>query len=118
MKKILIVDGQPHLLDGLKRALKNDTAEITAAEAGKVALTAMASSSFDLCFIDVFLPDMSGVELLERFRKLSPETKVIMMTAGIITCDMQGYIERNAYMLISKPFDLLQVRMLAKRALD
>ena len=117
MKKILIIDGQPLLLDGLERALKNNTTEITTMEAGKVALTAMASSSYDLCFIDVFLPDMSGVDLLERFRKLSPDTKVIMMSAGFVSGGMQEHIERHAYMFITKPFDLLQVKMLVKSAL-
>jgi two-component system, NtrC family, response regulator AtoC len=117
MKKILIVDDQPLLLYGLERALKNDITEITTTETGKVALTAMESSPYDLCFLDVFLQDMSGMELLERLKKVSPATKVIMMTGGIITQRMQEHIEKNAYMFITKPFDLLQVKMLAKRAL-
>jgi DNA-binding NtrC family response regulator len=117
MKKILIVDDQPFLLHGLERALKNDITEITTTETGKVALEAIESSSYDLCFLDVFLQDMSSMELLERLKKVSPGTKVIMMTAGIITKSMQEHIEKNAYMFITKPFDLLQVKMLAKRAL-
>lgn len=117
MKKILIVDDQQMLLHGLEKALKTDTTEVTTTETGKIALTAIESSSYDLCFLDVFLPDISGVELLERFKELSPETKVIMMTAGAITNSMQEYIEENAYMFITKPFDLLQVKMLAKRVL-
>lgn len=117
MKKILIVDDQQMLLSGLEKALKSDTTEVTTTETGKVALTAMESSSYDLCFLDIFLPDINGVELLERFKELSPATKVIMMTAGVITSGMQEYIEKNAYMFITKPFDLLQIKMMAKRAL-
>jgi len=118
MKKILIVDDQQLLLYGLKKALKTETTEVTTTETGKVALTEIASSSYDLCFLDIFLPDISGVDLLNRFKELSPATKVIMMTAGIITDSMKENIEKNAYMFITKPFDILQVKMLAKRALE
>ena len=118
MKKILIVDDQQLLLYGLEKALKTETTEVTITETGKVALTEIASSLYDLCFLDIFLPDMNGVDLLNRFRELSPATKVIMMTAGIITDSMKENIEKNAYMFISKPFDLLQVKMLAKRVLE
>ena len=118
MKKILIVDDQQLLLYGLEKALKTETTEVTITETGKVALTEIASSSYDLCFLDIFLPDMNGMDLLNRFRELSPATKVIMMTAGIITDSMREIIEKNAYMFISKPFDLLQVKMLAKRVLE
>jgi two-component system, NtrC family, response regulator AtoC len=117
MKKILIVDDQPFLLYGLERALKTEATEISTTDEGIVALTAMESSSYDLCFLDVFLSDVNGVELLERFKQVSPTTKVIMMTGKVITQSMQEYIEKNAYMFITKPIDLLQVKMLAKRAL-
>lgn len=118
MKKILIVDDQQLLLYGLVRALKTETTKVTTTETGKDALTEIVSSSYDVCFLDISLPDMSGVDLLDRFKELSPATKVIMMTAGIITDGMKENIEKNAYMYITKPFDLLQVKMLAKRVLE
>jgi DNA-binding NtrC family response regulator len=58
---------------------------------------------------------MNGTEVLKKIMAISPKTKVIMMTAGIIDNAMMDLIEENAYMFITKPFDLLQVRMLAKR---
>ena len=118
MKNILIVDDQPLLLDGLAHVLKTETTMVTTTETGKVALAEIASSFYDLCFLDISLPDVNGVDLLNRFKELSPATKVIMMTAGTITDGMQESIEKNAYMFITKPFDLLQVKMLAKRVLE
>jgi DNA-binding NtrC family response regulator len=118
MKHILIVDDQPLLIDGLKKALKTETTAVTTTETGKVALAEIASSFYDLCFLDIFLPDMNGVDLLNRFKELSPATKVIMMTAGTITDSMQESIEKNAYMFITKPFDLLEIKMLTKRVLE
>jgi two-component system, NtrC family, response regulator AtoC len=115
MKKILVVDDEQLLLQGLEKALHTDTTEVTTAETGEEALKEVSSSPCHLCFLDVFLPDMNGTEVLKRIIAISPKTKVIMMTAGIITNAMKDLIEKNAYLFITKPFDLLQVRMLAKR---
>jgi two-component system response regulator AtoC len=118
MKRILIVDDEPLLLQGLGKALQNETAEVVTMETGEAALKEVASSEFHLCFLDVFLPDMNGTEVLKRIKALSPKTKVIMMTAGIINSSMKETIEKIAYMFITKPFDLLQVKMLAKRIIE
>jgi len=117
-KRILIVDDEPMLLQGLGKALQNDAAEVVAMETGEAALKEVASSEFHLCFLDVFLPDMDGTEVLKRITALSPKTKVIMMSAGVINNSMKETIEKTAYMFIAKPFDLLQVRMLARRVIE
>jgi DNA-binding NtrC family response regulator len=106
------------LLQGLGKALQNDAAEVVTAETGEAALKEVASSEFHLCFLDVCLPDMDGTEVLKRITALSPKTEVIMMSAGVINNSMKETIEKIAYMFITKPFDLLQVKMLAKRIIE
>ena len=118
IKKILIVDDEQLLLQGLGKALQTDTTEVITAETGAAALVEIASSHCHLCFLDVFLPDMDGTEVLKKIMVISPQTKVIMMTAGIISNAMKETIEKYAHMFITKPFDLLQVRMLAKRLIE
>lgn len=118
MKRILIVDDEQLLLQGLVRVLRTDATKVVTAETGEAALSEISSSPCHLCFLDVFLPDIDGTELLKRIRTLSPKTKVVMMTAGIITKAMEENIEKNAYMFINKPFDLLQVRMLVQRIVE
>lgn len=117
-KRILIVDDEQLLLQGLGKALQTDITEVITVETGEAALEEVASSVFHLCFLDVFLPDMDGTEVLKRIMALSPKTKVIMMTAGIINNSMKETIEKIAHMFITKPFDLLQVKMLAKRIIE
>ena len=118
-KRILIVDDDQLLLQGLERVFQNDVSEaiteVATAETGEAALAKIASSLCHLCFLDISLPDMDGTEVLKKIRAISPETKVIMMTAGSINNAMKEAIEKIAYMFITKPFDLLQVKMLAKR---
>jgi DNA-binding NtrC family response regulator len=118
MKRILIVDDELLLLQGLGKALQTDATEVVTVETGEAALKEVSSSEFHLCFLDVFLPDMNGTEVLKRIAVLSPKTKVIMMTAGSINNPMKEAIEKIAYMFITKPFDLLQVKMLAKRIIE
>jgi DNA-binding NtrC family response regulator len=118
MKRILIVDDEQLLLQGLEKALRNDATEVTTAETAEAALTEIAASPCQLCFLDVFLPDRYGTEILKEIMAISPKTKVIVMTAGVISNAMKEIIEKNAYMFIAKPFDLLQVRMLAKRGIE
>jgi two-component system, NtrC family, response regulator AtoC len=118
MKRILIVDDEGLFLQGLGKALQTDVTEIVTVETGEAALREVASSEFHLCFLDVFLPDMNGTEVLKKIATLSPKTKVIMMTAGSINNAMKEAIEKIAYMFITKPFDLLQVKMLAKRIIE
>lgn len=118
MKRILVVDDEQLLLQGFGKALQSDVTEVTTVETGKAALSEIASSHFHLCFLDVFLPDMDGTEVLKRIKETSPKTKIIMMTAGIINDAMTKTIENNAHMFITKPFDLLQVKMLAKSIIE
>jgi len=118
MKKILIVDDDTFFLQGFDKALQTAFADVKAVETGNTALMEIASSPYQLCFLDLFLPDSDGIEVLKRIREISPQTKVIVMTAGVVTNSMQESIEKNAYMFITKPFDLLQVKMLARRIIE
>ncbi|MFH1159295.1 MAG: hypothetical protein V1721_10535, partial [Pseudomonadota bacterium] len=55
---------------------------------------------------------------IKQIKEVSPQTKVIMMTAGVVNTVMQTTIEKDAYMFLTKPFDLFQVRMLTKSVLE
>lgn len=118
IKKILIVDDEAFFLHGLGKALQTTATEVTVVETGQAALQEIASTPYHLCFLDICLPDIDGVEVLKRIKEISPLTKVIMMTAGIATTAMQESIEKHAHMYLTKPFDLFQVRMLTKSILQ
>ena len=118
MKKILIVDDDDLFLKGFDKALQTVSTEVKTVETGNAALQEIEGSQYHLCFLDLFLPDLSGVEVLKRIKETSPETKVIAMTAGVVTSSMQETIEKDAYMFITKPLDLLQIRMLTRRILE
>jgi DNA-binding NtrC family response regulator len=118
MKKILVVDDEQLLLQGFDRTLQTDMTEVTTVETGEAALSEIATSHYHLCFLDVYLSGMDGTEVLKRISTISPQTKVIVMTAGIINDAMTETIEKNAHMFITKPFDLLQVKMLTRSIIE
>lgn len=114
MKKILLVDDESFFLQVLTRALQNPATDVKMVGTGKAALQEVASTPYHLCFLDICLPDLDGMEVLKKIAEISPKTKVIMMTAGEVTAAMQQIIEKYAYMFLTKPFDLIQLRMLAR----
>lgn len=116
MKRILIVDDEALLLQGLSRALQAGSTDVKVVESGAAALAEIASSDYQLCFLDIYLPDIAGTKIMEKITKISPKTKIVIMTAGIVNNEMKDLIENSAYMFITKPFDLLQVKMIVKRA--
>lgn len=118
MNRILIADDEAFLLQGLSRALQNPATYVMMVETGAAALAEVASSAYQLCFLDLFLPDLEGTKVLEKIKEISPETKVVVMTAGVINNEMKDSIENSAYMFMTKPFELLQVKMIVKRALE
>ena len=117
MKRVLIVDDERLMLYGLSRYLSNDHTEIKTSETGKDALKEITSGFYDLCILDIHLPDTSGLDVMKEIRKISPETKVVIMTAHEITDDMKQEIKNNAYQFLSKPFDISQIKAVSETAL-
>lgn len=116
--KVLVVDDDELFLAGFDKVLQTEAEEVKTVATGRSALREIEASHYQLCFLDLFLPDLNGAEVLTQIKKTSPRTKVIVMTAGVVNESMQEKIEKDAYMFITKPLDLLQIRMLTRRILE
>lgn len=112
MISILVVDDEYLMRNSLSSIFKNKETNVTTAADGASALRAINSGSFDLCLLDVQLPDMSGLDVMKKLRNVSPRTIIVIMTASDISHALMKSIRENAHCLISKSFDLLQVRSL------
>lgn len=109
INKILIVDDQTSILSGMSRALHkycDFQGEITAVESGKKALGAIGAGFYDICFLDLNLPDMSGLDVMDHIHAVSPKTKIVIMTAEFLDDDIQEKIAGGAFMFIPKPIEL------------
>ena len=105
-ENILIVDDEQDLTQLLKRSLEPEMeCRVKTASNGEDALRMVDSEAFDLVLLDMKMPGMDGLELLERIRRNHPWLTVIMMTAhGCIELAVQA-IRSGAYDFITKPFD-------------
>jgi len=120
---ILIVDDEPGIRIGCRRALESAGYKVDEAGSFKQGKEKLASTIYDLVLLDVMLPDGRGIDLLPDIVVMDPETVTIIIT-GFATVEMAvNAIKRGAYDFISKPFtsELLLLTMeqgLEKRRLS
>jgi DNA-binding response OmpR family regulator len=110
MKNILIVDDENLILHALSSAFRREDTSVRAVSCGKDALAELDNNSFHLCFLDIHLPDMNGLDIMKKVRKNSPDTKIVIMTATEVDVEMLKSIRENANLLLSKPFDLDRIK--------
>jgi two-component system, NtrC family, response regulator AtoC len=116
--RLLVVDDDPVTLDLLKEVLLQEGYEVTVALGGEEAIVRGMESPIDIVITDVRMEDKDGMEVLRTFRKLSPETTVIMITAfGSIETAIEA-IREGAFDYISKPFKLDEISLTIRRALE
>ena len=105
MNNILIVDDDRDMQTILSDTLELEGYKITVAGDGKAALKEITSSSPELILLDVKLPGMSGLEILEKIRKINKRVVVIMLTGYGDIKDAVQAIKLGAFDYITKPFD-------------
>ena len=104
--KILIVDDEYALLDQLQRTLQNQRYIIETAADGETALDKLFQASFDVIILDIMLPKMDGLTLLEQIREAGVDTPVLMLTAKGDTEDRVKGLDLGADDYLAKPFSL------------
>ena len=113
VKRILIIDDNELIRHSLKKVFCHYPVEVSLAVKGSDAITEIFSHFYDLCMLDISLPDISGIEVIKHLRLLSPATKIAIMTAPPICDDSKGFVLMEANYFIEKPFDLSEIKTLA-----
>jgi two-component system response regulator HydG len=115
-KSILIVDDDiAHRT--MLRILLGWQYEISEAECGSEAINEVQKTPFDLVLMDVCMPEISGVEALEKIRTFNPKIQVIMMTAYSSNETAAEALEKGAYDYLTKPFDFDTLRLTIEKAM-
>jgi len=120
-KKILIVDDELAILTGLSKALRElcgFLGEIRTVVNGREAVYEACSCFYDICFLDIKLPDINGLDVMRDIHYVSPETNIMLMSASHIRDDLKKIIEKGDAFYIDKPFNFSQIKHLIKAALD
>ncbi|MEK6744812.1 MAG: response regulator [Nitrospirota bacterium] len=106
MFKILVVDDENLIRYSLTMTFRGANISIRTAGTGEEALQAIKEERFDVCFLDLHLPDMGGVEILRALGSVNPDTKVIVMSGDIMDRQTSDMVRKYAVMFLEKPFDL------------
>ncbi len=115
---ILIVDDEVAILNSLSQILEDEGYQIQVAKSGVDALKMAVIDPPDLTILDIWMPEMDGLETLKRMREANPRAQVMMMSGhGSIETAVKA-IKLGAYDYIEKPLSLENVTLRVRHALD
>ncbi|MDD5496927.1 MAG: sigma-54 dependent transcriptional regulator [Atribacterota bacterium] len=118
METILIVDDDKDMRFLLSEILKNEGYKTRAVEDSTAALREINHNTFDLTLLDFKLPNMDGLQLLEKIKQINPDIIVIMLTAyGEINRAVRA-MKLGAFDYITKPFNNEELILVVKKALE
>jgi DNA-binding response OmpR family regulator len=117
MYKILIIEDEPNMLEGLKDNFEFEGYEVFTASDGETGLSNLMANAFDLVILDVMLPLMNGFDVCKQARKCGVKTPVIFLTAKGEEMDKVRGLELGADDYVTKPFSLRELLARAKSIL-
>jgi len=118
MEKILIIDDDQDFRLTVSQVLKEEKYEVMTTSYGKAALQAVKRGSPHLVLLDIRLPDMHGMKVLEEIKKINESLGVVMITGfGDITGAVKA-MKLGALDYITKPFDTTEFILRVKKALE
>lgn len=117
LKSILVVDDEVGARESLKMILKGDY-QVFLAKDAEEAFRQIQHQTPDVILLDIILPDMDGLRVLEKLKQTLPEQIVIMITATKTVKTAVEAMKLGAYDYVTKPFDVDELRLIINRALS
>ena len=115
---VLVVDDEDAIVSSLSSILQDEGYEVSVAKSGAEALKIYTTDPPDLALLDIWMPEMDGLETLRRIKELVPTAQVMMMSGhGSIETAVKA-IKLGAYDYIEKPLSLENVTLRVKHALE
>jgi two-component system response regulator AtoC len=115
---IAVVDDEIIVQKRLQAALEKDGHGVKTYGSGEDFLRDLDLGNFDLVFLDVVLPGLNGMEVLQQVKSRLPETEVILITGHASIDAAIGAIKKGAFHYVAKPLKLEEIRHLSRRALE
>ena len=117
-KDILVVDDDMSARTVFSSVLRNEGYRVTAVKDGYEAIKAVDEESFDLALVDLRMPGLDGIEVLEKIKSRRPQTRVIIYTGyGSITAAVEA-MRKGAADYLNKPFSPEELKAGVKKAVE
>ncbi len=116
-QSVLVVDDEPGVRESIRMIFENDYRVLTA-DNGDRGLKILKEESPEVILLDVKMPKMNGIETLRRIKEITGVSKVIMITATKTLKNAVDAMKLGAEDYITKPFDVDEIRLVVKRAME
>jgi two-component system cell cycle sensor histidine kinase/response regulator CckA len=103
--RILVCDDEERVRDSLSGLLQDHDYEVVSSSSGKECLHVISTQPFDLAILDIVMPDLDGIEVLQRIKKRYKDLEVIMITGYADKEQAISTFRLKAYDFVEKPFE-------------
>ena len=117
MKKILVVDDEEVIREGMRRILSAEGYQVETSASGRSAIEKIQEHDFDVVITDLKMENVSGMDILKEVNRLHPETRVIMLTAYATLDATIEAIRERIYDFFPKPVKIDELKKSVKKAL-
>jgi len=115
--KILIIDDEDGIRSSLKGILEDENYLVKTTNTGEKGLDMLKGENFDLILLDIWLPEMNGIEVLEKIKTMEEHNQVIMITGhGSVEAAVKA-TKLGAYDFLEKPLSLEKIVLTVKNSL-
>jgi two-component system, NtrC family, response regulator AtoC len=118
LSQILLIDDESHNREALTLLLTHAGYQVQSAASGEEALQILQETPFEIVITDLFLPGVSGIDILKRVKEDSPYTNVILITGNASAETAVEAMKEGAFDYITKPLNFEKLKILVAKALE
>ncbi len=116
--RIHVIDDEPVIQDVLQQLLTSEGFEVEISANGEEGLAKHSSQAFDLLLLDLLMPGMNGLDVLQAVRRIDPQALVVIITANASVESAIEAMKRGAFDYVQKPFKHEEFLLTIERALE
>jgi CheY-like chemotaxis protein len=115
-EKFLVVDDDNLMCWALEREFSSHNITTRIVDTAVEALAELRRESYDLIFLDIHLPDGNGIDLLDEIGRISPDSKIVVMSGDASESNRRRAFTGGAVQFLEKPFDLSEIHSILRSA--